>query len=126
MLFQMPIWWALYRMLQGAIELRHAPWMGWIHDLSAHDPYYILPILMTVTMYLMQKMTPVTTVDPMQQKMMTLMPLMFGIFFFTLSSGLVLYIFTSNLVGMGQQWYLNRTAPLPAKGKGPKGNGKNT
>ena len=126
MLFQMPIWWALYRMLQGAIELRHAPWIGWIHDLSAHDPYYILPILMTVTMYLMQKMTPVTTVDPMQQKMMTLMPLMFGIFFFTLSSGLVLYIFTSNLVGMGQQWYLNRTAPLPAKGKGPKGNGKNT
>jgi YidC/Oxa1 family membrane protein insertase len=126
MLLQMPIWWALYRMLQGAIELRHAPWIGWIHDLSAHDPYYILPILMTVTMYLMQKMTPVTTVDPTQQKMMTLMPLMFGIFFFTLSSGLVLYIFTSNLVGMGQQWYLNRTAPLPAKGKGPKANGKNT
>jgi YidC/Oxa1 family membrane protein insertase len=120
MLLQMPIWWALYRMLQGAIELRHAPWIGWIHDLSAHDPYYILPILMTVTMYLMQKMTPVTTVDPTQQKMMTLMPLLFGIFFFTLSSGLVLYIFTSNLVGMGQQWYLNRTAPLPPKGKGPR------
>ncbi|MGH9704890.1 MAG: membrane protein insertase YidC, partial [Candidatus Acidiferrales bacterium] len=126
MLLQMPIWWALYRMLGGAIELRHAPWIGWIHDLSAHDPYYILPVLMTVTMYLMQKMTPVTTVDPTQQKMMTLMPLMFGIFFFTLSSGLVLYIFTSNLVGMGQQWYLNRTEPLPAKGKSPKPSGKNT
>jgi YidC/Oxa1 family membrane protein insertase len=116
MLLQMPIWWALYRMLQGAIELRHAPWFGWLHDLSARDPYYILPILMVVTMYLMQKMTPATTVDPAQQKMMTLMPLMFGLFFFRLSSGLVLYIFTSNLVGIAQQYYLNRNQPLPAKG----------
>jgi YidC/Oxa1 family membrane protein insertase len=116
MLLQMPIWWALYRMLQGAIELRHAPWFGWLRDLSARDPYYILPILMVVTMYLMQKMTPATTVDPAQQKMMTLMPLMFGLFFFRLSSGLVLYIFTSNLVGIAQQYYLNRNQPLPAKG----------
>lgn len=122
MLLQMPIWWALYRMLQGAIELRHAPWFGWLHDLSARDPYYILPVLMVVTMYLMQKMTPATTVDPAQQKMMTLMPLMFGLFFFRLSSGLVLYIFTSNLVGIAQQYYLNRNQPLPAKGN--KGNAK--
>jgi len=117
MVFQMPIWWALWRVLNGAIELRHAPWLGWIHDLSAKDPYYILPILMAITMYLMTKMTPQTTVDPAQQKMMNLMPLMFAAFFFTLSSGLNLYMFTSNLVGVGQQYYLNRTQPLPAKGK---------
>jgi YidC/Oxa1 family membrane protein insertase len=117
MLFQMPIWWALWRVLNGAIELRHAPWIGWIHDLSAMDPYYILPIGMTITMYLMTKMTPQTTVDPTQQKMMALMPLMMGFIFFKLSSGLNLYMFTSNLVGMAQQWYLNRTDPLPAKGK---------
>ncbi len=117
MLFQMPIWWALWRVLNGAIELRHAPWMGWIHDLSAMDPYYILPIAMTITMFLMTKMTPQTTVDPSQQKMMALMPLMMGFIFFRLSSGLNLYMFTSNLVGMGQQYYLNRTDPLPAKGK---------
>ena len=60
MVVQMPIWWALYRMLNGAIELRHAPWIGWIHDLSAMDPYYILPIGMAIMMYLMTKMTPQT------------------------------------------------------------------
>ena len=117
MVFQMPIWWALWRVLNGAIELRHAPWMGWIHDLSAMDPYYILPIGMTIMMYLMTKMTPQTTTDPAQQKMMALMPLMMGFIFFRLSSGLNLYMFTSNLVGIGQQYYLNKSEPLPAKGK---------
>jgi len=117
MLFQMPIWWALWRVLNGAIELRHAPWIGWIRDLSAMDPYYILPIGMTITMYLMTKMTPQTSADPAQQKMMALMPLFMGFIFFKLSSGLNLYMFTSNLVGIGQQWYLNRAQPLPAKGK---------
>ncbi len=118
MLAQMPIWWALWRVLNGAIELRHAPWFWWIHDLSAKDPYYILPIAMTITMYVMTKMTPQTAaVDPTQQKMMQFMPLMFGVIFFRLSSGLNLYMFTSNLVGMAQQYYLNRSEPLPAKGK---------
>ena len=117
MVFQMPIWWALWRALTGAIELRHAPWIGWIHDLSAKDPYYILPIAMAITMYLMTKMTPQTTVDPAQQKMMGLMPLMFAAFFFTLSSGLNLYMFTSNLIGVAQQYYLNRAQPLPTKSK---------
>jgi YidC/Oxa1 family membrane protein insertase len=117
MLFQMPIWWALWRVLNGAIELRHAPWIGWIHDLSAMDPYYILPIGMTITMYLMTKMTPQTTADPTQQKMMALMPLMMGFIFFKLSSGLNLYMFTSNLVGIAQQWYLNRSEPLPTNSK---------
>jgi YidC/Oxa1 family membrane protein insertase len=120
MLLQMPVWFALYRMLGSAIELRHAPWILWIHDLSGRDPYYILTILMVVTMWLMQKMTPVTTVDPAQQKMMVMMPLMFGamFFIFPVSCGLVLYILTQNVVGIGQQWYLNRTEPLPVKGKG--------
>ena len=122
MLFQMPIWWALWRVLNGAIELRHAPWIGWIHDLSAKDPYYILPIAMTITMYLTTKMTPQTTIDPAQQKMMQFMPLMMGVIFFRLSSGLNLYMFTSNLVGMGQQYYLNRTEPLPSRSKFKKKN----
>jgi YidC/Oxa1 family membrane protein insertase len=108
-------------MLGGTIELRHAPWFGWIHDLSVKDPYYILPILMALTTYLMQKMTPQATVDPAQQRMLTLMPLMMGFIFFRLSAGLILYIFTSNLVGMAQQYYLNRNKPVPvavnAKGK---------
>jgi YidC/Oxa1 family membrane protein insertase len=117
MVIQMPIWWALWRVLLGAIELRHAPWIGWIHDLSVRDPYYILPISMAITMYLMTKMTPQTTVDPAQQKMMSLMPLMFAAFFFTLASGLNLYMFTSNLIGVGQQYYLNRSQPLPSASK---------
>jgi len=116
MLLQMPIWFALYRMLNVAIELRHASWL-WVRDLSAKDPYFVLPITMAVTMYLMQKMTPATTTDPAQQRMMQLMPIMFGGMFviFPISSGLVLYILTSNLVGMAQQWYLNRSAPATGK-----------
>jgi len=122
MLFQMPIWWALWRVLNGAIELRHAPWIGWIHDLSAMDPYYILPIGMTITMYLTTKMTPQTATDPAQQKMLAFMPLMMGFIFFRLSSGLNLYMFTSNLVAVGQQLYLNRTDPLPSRSKFKKKN----
>ncbi len=117
MLLQMPIWFGLYRMLNVTIELRHAPWVGWIKDLSARDPYYILPVVMALTMYVMQKMTPTTAGDPTQQRMMNMMPLMFGGMFivFPVSSGLVLYILSSNLVGMGQQWYLNRTNPVEAQ-----------
>lgn len=117
MLAQAPIWWALWRVLTGAIELRHAPWIFWIHDLSAKDPYYILPAAMAATMYLMTKMTPTPTTDPSQAKMQKLMPLLFVVFFFRLSSGLNLYMFTSNLVGVGQQLYLNKTDPLPSRSK---------
>ena len=132
MLAQAPIWWALWRVLTGAIELRHAPWIFWIHDLSVKDPYYILPAAMAVTMYLMTKMTPTPTTDPSQAKMQKLMPLLFVAFFFRLSSGLNLYMFTSNLVGVGQQLYLNKTDPLPSRSKfknknknNDKNNGKN-
>jgi YidC/Oxa1 family membrane protein insertase len=115
MLLQMPIWWALWRVLTGAIELRHAPWILWIHDLSVRDPFYILPIAMAITMYFSMSMTPQSAaIDPAQQKMLRFMPLTFAAIFFTYASGLNLYMFTSNLVGVGQQYYLNRTRPLPS------------
>jgi YidC/Oxa1 family membrane protein insertase len=120
MLLQMPIWIALFSMLGAAIELRHAPWLGWVRDLSTHDPYYILPILMTVTMYISQKMTPATSADPAQQKMMQMMPLIFGFMFMRTSSGLTLYILSSNIVAMGQQWYLNRNTPPQLSGEDKK------
>ncbi len=119
-LIQMPIWFGLYRMLAYTIELRHAPWLGWIHDLSARDPYYILPAVMAISMYFMQKMTPTPGMDPAQAKMMGLTPLIFGGMFAFSPSGLALYILTSNMVGIGQQWYLYRTTPPPPKpSRGP-------
>jgi YidC/Oxa1 family membrane protein insertase len=119
-LIQMPIWLGLYRMLTYTIELRHAAWIGWIHDLSARDPYYILPIVMAISMYFMQKMTPTPGMDPAQARMMGFTPLIFGGMFAFSASGLALYIFTSNLIGIGQQWYLYRTNPPPPKpSRGP-------
>ncbi len=119
-LIQMPIWFGLYRMLANTIELRHTPWFGWIHDLSAHDPYFILPVVMAISMYFMQKMTPTPGMDPAQAKMMAVTPLIFGGMFALYPSGLSVYILTSNVVGIGQQWYLYRTAPPPPKpSRGP-------
>ncbi|MGB9515404.1 MAG: membrane protein insertase YidC [Candidatus Acidiferrum sp.] len=118
-LLQLPIWFGLYRALQGTIELRHAPWFGWITDLSAKDPYYILPVLMGVTMYLSSKMTPMPTTDAQQAQMMKFMPIgMAGMFMIIpYPSGLAVYILTQSVVGILQQWYLNRTHPLPAPAK---------
>src|SRR5579863_1225525 len=119
-LIQMPIWFGLYRMLANTIELRHTPWFGWIHDLSAHDPYFILPVVMAISMYFMQKMTPTPGMDPAQAKMMAITPLIFGGMFALYPSGLSVYILTSNIVGIGQQWYLYRTSPPPPKpSRGP-------
>jgi YidC/Oxa1 family membrane protein insertase len=122
-LLQMPIWFGLYRALQGTIELRHAPWFGWIRDLSAKDPYFILPLLMGLSMYLVSKMTPMTATDPQQQAMMKFMPIgMAGMFMvIPYPSGLAVYILTSSVVGIVQQWYLNRTHPLPAPAKPARG-----
>jgi YidC/Oxa1 family membrane protein insertase len=113
-LLQMPIWFGLYRALQGTIEMRHAPWFGWIKDLSAKDPYYILPVLMGFSMYLASKMTPMTATDPQQQAMMKFMPIGMAAMFVVIPypSGLAVYILTSGLVGVAQQWWLNRTHPL--------------
>ena len=118
-LLQFPIWFGLYRALQGTIELRHAPWFGWITDLSAKDPYYILPLLMGLSMYLVSKMTPMTATDPQQQAMMKIMPIGMAAMFMVIPypSGLAVYILTSSVVGIAQQWYLNRKHPLPVPGK---------
>ncbi|MFZ1875252.1 MAG: membrane protein insertase YidC, partial [Chania sp.] len=108
LIIQMPIFLALYYMLMSSVELRHAPFILWIHDLSAQDPYYILPILMGVTMYFIQKMSPTTVTDPMQQKIMTFMPVIFTVFFLWFPSGLVLYYIVSNLVTILQQQIIYR------------------
>ncbi len=126
MFLQMPIWFGLNTVLRYAIEMRHARWFGWIHDLSAKDPYYVLPIIMGLSMYLVSKMTPMTATDPQQQTMMKIMPItMAGIFMISpISSGLAVYILTSSLVGIVQQVWLNRKHPVtavvpvkPARGK---------
>lgn len=128
-LLQLPIWYGLYRALNGTVELRHAPWFWWIKDLSAKDPYYILPILMGVSMYAASKMTPMTATDPQQQAMMKFMPIGMSVLFMVIPypSGLAVYILTSGVVGIVQQWYLNRKHPaqtaLPAA-KPVRGNKK--
>jgi len=102
MLVQLPILWALYTLFAYAIELRHAPFVFWIHDLSAKDPYYITPILMTATMWLQQRLAPQAG-DPQQQKIFRMMPLIFGIMFLGFPSGLVLYWLTNNVITILQQ-----------------------
>lgn len=103
LLIQMPIFLSLFYMLGNTVELRHAPFALWIHDLSAQDPYYILPLLMGGTMFLIQKMSPTPVTDPLQQKLMTYMPLIFTVFFLWFPSGLVLYYIVSNLFTIAQQ-----------------------
>jgi YidC/Oxa1 family membrane protein insertase len=122
MLLQMPVWIGLNTALRGAIEMRHAHWL-WITDLSSKDPFYILPLTMGLSMYMVSKMTPVTATDPQQQAMMKFMPIsMAGMFvIFPFSSGLAVYILTSNLVGIVQQMYLNRTHPMPTPAKPVRG-----
>jgi len=102
MLVQLPILWALYKLFLNAIELRHAPFMLWIQDLSAKDPYYITPILMTATMWLQQRLAPQAG-DPQQQRIMRMLPLVFGIMFLQFPSGLVLYWLTNNVLTIIQQ-----------------------
>jgi len=109
MLIQFPFLIAYYRMLGVALDLRHAHWL-WVTDLSARDPYFLLPILMVVSMFAMQRMTPQAGMDPAQQKMMTwMMPLMMGFIFFNLQAGLNLYYAETNLISIAQQAVMNRT-----------------
>jgi YidC/Oxa1 family membrane protein insertase len=114
MLLTLPVLFAFYAMLSVAIELRGAPFVGWIHDLSAHDPLYITPILMGATMFVQQRMTP-STADPVQQKMMMFMPLVFTSMFLFAPSGLVLYWTVSNLWAIGQQALTNRLIGAPTR-----------
>jgi YidC/Oxa1 family membrane protein insertase len=116
MLIQLPFLYAFYKVLAVTIEMRGAPWL-WVSDLSQpeHFGIHFLPIVMIATSFLMQKMTPMAGGDPSQQKVMQFMPLMWGVFFWQASSGLVLYWLTSNLVQIAQQWFFNKTAS-PATG----------
>lgn len=108
MVVQIPVFFALYKALMFSIELRHAPFYFWITDLSAKDPYYVTPIIMGATMFIQQKMTP-TNMDPMQAKMMLMMPVIFTFMFLSFPSGLVLYWLVNNVLSISQQYYINKS-----------------
>ncbi|WP_333796834.1 membrane protein insertase YidC [Rheinheimera sp.] len=108
MLIQLPIFLALYWVFVESVELRQAPFMLWITDLSVKDPYYVLPVLYGISMFIMQKLTPMTVTDPMQAKIMLWMPVAFSVFFLWFPSGLVLYWVISNLISLAQMLYIYR------------------
>ena len=107
-LVQIPVFIALYWVLLSAVELRHAPWIGWIHDLSAPDPLFILPIVYAITAYLQVKLSPTPISDPVQAKVMQIMPVAFSVMFLFFPSGLVLYWLVNNCIQIFQQWHMNR------------------
>jgi YidC/Oxa1 family membrane protein insertase len=104
---QMPFFIALYWVLLSSVEMRNAPWLGWIHDLSAPDPFFILPTLMTLSSLFQVWLNPAPP-DPVQAKMMWIMPLAFGVMFFAFPAGLVLYWLTNNILSIAQQWFINK------------------
>lgn len=104
---QIPVFIALYWVLLASVEMRNAPWIGWIQDLASPDPYYILPLIMAGTMFLQTKLNP-TPPDPMQAKMMMIMPLVFSVMFFFFPAGLVLYWLVNNIYSIAQQWVITR------------------
>ena len=108
MVVQIPVFFGLYKALMFSIELRHAPFYFWLHDLSAKDPYYVTPIIMGATMFIQQKMTP-TNMDPIQAKMMLALPLVFTVMFLNFPSGLVLYWLVNNILTIAQQAYINKS-----------------
>ncbi|MDD5029031.1 MAG: membrane protein insertase YidC [Rhodoferax sp.] len=118
-LVQIPVFIALYWVLLASVEMRNAPWIGWIHDLSSPDPFYILPIVMTLTTILQTSLNPAPP-DPMQAKMMWFMPLAFSIMFFFFPAGLVLYWITNNVLSIAQQWVINTRMGVPPKFHLPK------
>jgi YidC/Oxa1 family membrane protein insertase len=106
-LVQMPFFIALYWVLLSSVEMRQAPWIGWITDLAQPDPWFILPVLMTASSLFQVWLNPAPT-DPMQAKLMWMMPLAFGFMFFFFPAGLVLYWLTNNILSIAQQWYINK------------------
>jgi len=114
MLLTLPILFAFYAMLSAAIELRGAPFFGWIHDLARHDPLYVTPLLMGLTQFLQMRMTP-STADPIQQKMFMMLPVIFTVSFLWAPAGLVVYWFVSNLLAIGQQYVTNRIIGTPTR-----------
>jgi len=107
MIMQIPIFFAIYRVLLNSFELKQSAWMLWYHDLSAMDPYYVLPLLMGATMFWQQHVTPQNFTDPMQAKIMKFLPVIFTFFFVSFPAGLTLYWFVNNLFSVGQQYYVN-------------------
>lgn len=107
-LVQMPFLIAMYWVLLGAVELRNAPWLGWITDLSTPDPFYVLPVIMGASMLIQTKLNP-TPPDPVQAKVMMLMPIVFSVMFFFFPAGLVLYWTMQNILGIAQTWHINKT-----------------
>jgi YidC/Oxa1 family membrane protein insertase len=118
-MIQIPVFIALYSVLLATVEMRNAPWALWIHDLSAPDPYYILPLFMTLTTLLQTSLNPAPP-DPMQAKMMWIMPLAFSVMFFFFPSGLVMYWITNNVLSIAQQWIINTRMGVPPKFNLPK------
>ncbi len=116
---QIPVFIALYWVLLSTVEIRNAPWVGWIHDLSAPDPYFILPLVMTLTTLLQTALNPAPP-DPMQAKMMWIMPLAFSVMFFFFPAGLVLYWITNNVLSIAQQWLINVRMGVPPQFNLPK------
>jgi YidC/Oxa1 family membrane protein insertase len=116
---QIPVFIALYWVLLSTVEIRNAPWVGWIHDLSAPDPYFILPLVMTLTTLLQTALNPAPP-DPMQAKMMWIMPLAFSVMFFFFPAGLVLYWITNNVLSIAQQWVINTRMGVPPQFNLPK------
>ncbi len=114
-LVQIPVFIALYWAILASVELRGAPFFGWISDLSAIDPYYILPLIMGVSMFVQVKLNPVPP-DPLQAKLMQIMPVAFSVVFFFFPAGLVLYSIVNNMLSIAQQWYINRGLEAVAKG----------
>ena len=104
---QIPVFISLYYVLLASVEFRNSPWLGWIHDLAAPDPYYILPVILAITSFVQTKLNPAPP-DPIQAKMMTIMPLVFSIMFFFFPAGLVLYWLANNIFSIAQQWYITR------------------
>jgi YidC/Oxa1 family membrane protein insertase len=113
---QIPVFIALYWVLLSSIELRHAPWLGWIHDLSAPDPFFILPVIYAISMFVQTRLNP-QPADPIQARVMLIMPIMFSVFFLFFPAGLVLYWVVQNLLSILQQWHINRTLAREAKAK---------
>ena len=116
---QIPVFIALYWVLLSSVEMRNAPWIGWIQDLSAPDPYFILPVIMTLSTLLQTALNPAPP-DPMQAKLMWFMPLIFSVMFFFFPSGLVLYWITNNILSIAQQWVINTRMGVPPQFNLPK------
>lgn len=113
-LIQIPVFIALYWAILSSVELRHAPFFGWIDDLSAIDPYYVLPVIMGISMWVQSKLNPVPP-DPLQAKLMQTMPIIFSVVFFFFPAGLVLYSIVNNLLSIGQQWYITSNLEIEQK-----------